>query len=370
MLDQSRREHRARLADIRYEHLLFAEDFRFGSKAVVLQERLDRRREAAGARQLAHARHADARATPRPRRSRWNASIAIRPTGRRTSSRRERCGRRAGTLAPGSYRLVLRAPGWPSRVPVRGRARREGRPSTSPAAERRGPGGIRRTCRRASSGSATRTSRCEPSSSTRFRSTGGTPTATASRATKRPTASGLRSSTHCRRPSARDTCAQRPPAAAADRCVCTETARARGSWRSQPASHRYSAKVGEALSYIGRHERARQDWSRLPVVGIAPADAMRYLEWLRATRRVPGARLCTEVEWERAARGADDRLFPHGDELRLTKRTSTRPMGASTPHTGPTPSGRIRRRAARSASMTWLEMCSSSSRLRRRPTKS
>ena len=40
MLDQSRRQHRARLADVRYEHFLFAEDFRFGSKAVVLQERI------------------------------------------------------------------------------------------------------------------------------------------------------------------------------------------------------------------------------------------------------------------------------------------------------------------------------------------
>jgi formylglycine-generating enzyme required for sulfatase activity len=60
---------------------------------------------------------------------------------------------------------------------------------------------------------------------------------------------------------------------------------------------------------------ASHDWQRLPVSGITADDAEAYARWLDRSGRVPGARLCTEVEWEHAARGADERVFPHGDAL-------------------------------------------------------
>jgi formylglycine-generating enzyme required for sulfatase activity len=83
----------------------------------------------------------------------------------------------------------------------------------------------------------------------------------------------------------------------------------------QPLTQRYVARAGEFIAYAGRNRRVRQDWLRFPVAGISPEDARQYAEWLNSTGRVPGARLCTEMEWERAARGADARLFPHGDDL-------------------------------------------------------
>jgi serine/threonine protein kinase/formylglycine-generating enzyme required for sulfatase activity len=83
----------------------------------------------------------------------------------------------------------------------------------------------------------------------------------------------------------------------------------------QPLTQRYTARAGESIDYVGRGRRVRQDWLRFPVAGISPEDARQYAAWLASSGRVPGARLCTEMEWERAARGADARLFPHGDDL-------------------------------------------------------
>ena len=53
----------------------------------------------------------------------------------------------------------------------------------------------------------------------------------------------------------------------------------------------------------------------MPVTGVSWQDAVAYAGWLDATKRVAGARLCTDDEWEHAARGADGRPYPHGFRL-------------------------------------------------------
>jgi formylglycine-generating enzyme required for sulfatase activity len=77
----------------------------------------------------------------------------------------------------------------------------------------------------------------------------------------------------------------------------------------------YRAAEGERIHYRDRTDHVDQDWLDFPVTGISWTDARAYAAWLAASGRVPGARLCDEREWERAARGADDRVYPHGDVL-------------------------------------------------------
>ncbi len=79
--------------------------------------------------------------------------------------------------------------------------------------------------------------------------------------------------------------------------------------------HTYTAVEGEPLVYSERTTHKRQDWLRMPVSGIDIPSAKAYLAWLGSTGRVPGARLCTDWEWERAARGADGRRYAHGERL-------------------------------------------------------
>jgi serine/threonine protein kinase/formylglycine-generating enzyme required for sulfatase activity len=88
-------------------------------------------------------------------------------------------------------------------------------------------------------------------------------------------------------------------------------------WRLDltPTSHTYSAELGQRLHYERRTRRADQDWSKFPVSAVSYEDALAYVRWLDRTHRIPGARLCNEYEWERAARGADGRSVPPGATL-------------------------------------------------------
>jgi serine/threonine protein kinase/formylglycine-generating enzyme required for sulfatase activity len=82
-----------------------------------------------------------------------------------------------------------------------------------------------------------------------------------------------------------------------------------------PTTQTYTAETGQRLHYQGRAKRADQDWTRFPVSAVSFEDAVAFAGWLDRTRRIPGARLCDEYEWERAARGADARTFPSGNTL-------------------------------------------------------
>ncbi|HET6280527.1 MAG TPA: protein kinase [Polyangia bacterium] len=91
--------------------------------------------------------------------------------------------------------------------------------------------------------------------------------------------------------------------------------RSKGSWwlELRPSMETFTARRDQPITYPGRTVRSQQRWTRMPVGGISVDDIEAFLGWL--SHEVPGARLCTDKEWERAARGADDRIFPHGDVL-------------------------------------------------------
>jgi serine/threonine protein kinase/formylglycine-generating enzyme required for sulfatase activity len=91
-----------------------------------------------------------------------------------------------------------------------------------------------------------------------------------------------------------------------------------GSWSfffELPSKKVLQARAGQLFHYPGRNRRRDQDWRRFPLSNVSANDIQGYLDWLHSTGRLPGARLCSEWEWTRAARGADDRRYPHGYRL-------------------------------------------------------
>jgi serine/threonine protein kinase/formylglycine-generating enzyme required for sulfatase activity len=83
----------------------------------------------------------------------------------------------------------------------------------------------------------------------------------------------------------------------------------------QPTVVMFTAQEGENVHYQGRARFQEQNWLEFPVSGISEEDAKRYTQWLNDSDALRGARLCTDLEWERAARGADNREYPNGDTL-------------------------------------------------------
>jgi formylglycine-generating enzyme required for sulfatase activity len=108
-----------------------------------------------------------------------------------------------------------------------------------------------------------------------------------------------------------------PASAALKSSALTLTEVAPRRWRLSltPTTRTYTAETGERLRYEHRTRRAEQDWTRFPVAAVSYDDAVAYAAWLDRSGRVPGARLCDEYEWERAARGADGRIYPSGGVL-------------------------------------------------------
>jgi toxoflavin biosynthesis protein ToxD len=90
----------------------------------------------------------------------------------------------------------------------------------------------------------------------------------------------------------------------------------------------------------------RDDTENHPVVGVSKVDAEAYIGWLNQKTGMD-FRLPTEAEWERAARGADGRIFPWGntfDPWRCNTAESvkkgTTPVGFYSPG-GDSPSGTV-----------------------------
>ena len=109
--------------------------------------------------------------------------------------------------------------------------------------------------------------------------------------------------------------------------------------RIQPTTQAYEAVEGAPLVYPGRRTNAAVDWGQLPVTGISFQDASAYAAWLSSQGKVPHARLCHEEEWERAARGADGRAFPSGDNLSGAEANIDETYGREPLAFGPDPVG-------------------------------
>jgi serine/threonine protein kinase/formylglycine-generating enzyme required for sulfatase activity len=338
MLDQARVENRARLADLRYEHLVFADDFRLATRVSVLEERLAAA-DADGSRRKAYLAPGTITfriATPAAKAVLEHYEHNALDGRRSAKAMGPLAGdgaQRTASLAPGSYRLTVTAPGKATVVypfEVR-RGQTAAADLTLPPASSVPNGFV-----------------YVPPGEFWFGDSD-----EQLRSTFLATVPIHRRTTDAFLIARNETTYQEwltfidaMPAAEQGRLLPEASATSHGSlrvrrvdgeWRLtfEPGTHRYVAKAGEPITYVGRKRNTRQDWLQFPVAGISAGDAERYLTWLAETKRVPGARFCTELEWERASRGADDRLFPCGDELDVDDANFDRTYGRVASAYGP-----------------------------------
>jgi formylglycine-generating enzyme required for sulfatase activity len=320
-LDPSRGEIRAALADVRYEHLLFAEDFRLTGRLPILEERLAAA-DLDGSRRKALAAPGTLALRTRPAAARVELERYERDaiSGRRTAAMLATLdpGGLETALVPGSYRLRVEGPDlarviYPFEVH---RGERVVVDLSLPPASAVPPGFVHVPPGAFWFGDADEEFRAQflETVPIHLRRTSGYLIAQ-HETTYADWISFLESVPSTLR-------AGRPVDGEAPLRTSFRLERVSSggqpTWQLtvQSGRERYRAHLGEPIVYLGRERDARQDWSRFPVTGVTAEEVERYLAWLRATGAVPGARMCTEVEWERAARGADDRLYPHGDQLR------------------------------------------------------
>jgi formylglycine-generating enzyme required for sulfatase activity len=88
-----------------------------------------------------------------------------------------------------------------------------------------------------------------------------------------------------------------------------------GLWtlRIQPGTRAFVAAWGQLIHYPERTRASTHDWRSFPASGVSPNSIRAYARWLDSTGRVPGARLCNEFEWQKAARGVDGRTYTTGE---------------------------------------------------------
>jgi serine/threonine protein kinase/formylglycine-generating enzyme required for sulfatase activity len=124
-----------------------------------------------------------------------------------------------------------------------------------------------------------------------------------------------------------------------DAAALTLRERTPGRWDFALDRGRFVLRSDDAgrIHYPGRRDHGLARWRDLPVVGISVDDAEAYLAW--RARRQPGIRWCTDREWERAARGADGRRFPHGPTLVPGDANTYEAHSRSGDQSGPDPVG-------------------------------